>query len=482
LSRSKFVVLATVLAAACSEPPLTPLSPASPIAGRSSAKATPGPEKFVVVASAQSVSSALIAGIQAAGGTITGVMDSIGVVVATSTDPNFASRAAAVAGVSDVGPDATLQFSDPNQAFVPLSGYSVVVGGAGPVVGASESFRAAQWAPDAIKAPAAWQLGAQGAGARVAILDGGIHSAHADIAPNLDVARSVSFVSGQPFNSDVGDFWHGTHVAGIVAAPANGIGTVGIAPQATLIGVKVLHAGVGDFSAIIGGIYYAASPIASGGAGADVVNMSLGAVFSKKAAGAKALIKALNRATDFADKRGVLLIASAGNNYFNFDQTQFVSVPAMSNHVLSVSATGPVGFALGASNFDRPASYSNIGKSIITFAAPGGDFVLPGEDLCSVGASPNTITAPCWAFDMVLAPCRGIGASTTEYCFSAGTSMAAPAVAGVAALIVGTNPSKYRNAHAIETQLRHTSDDLGANGPDAFYGVGRVNALRAVSE
>jgi hypothetical protein len=103
------------------------------------------------------------------------------------------------------------------------------------------------------EAPDAWALGCTGQGARVAILDGGIHSTHIDIAPNLDVARSRSFVPGKAFNFDESctttppitcshdTFWHGTHVAGIVAAPDNGLGTIGIAPQATIIGVKVLN-------------------------------------------------------------------------------------------------------------------------------------------------------------------------------------------------------------------------------------------------
>src|SRR5205814_8545787 len=100
-------------------------------------------------------------------------------------------------------------------------------------------------------------------------------------------------------------FWHGTHVAGIVAAPANNRGTVGIAPGATIIGVKVLHCGSGLFSWVIQGIYYAATPIAEGGAGADVINMSLGAAFDRQGRGAAALAVALGKATTDGDQRGV---------------------------------------------------------------------------------------------------------------------------------------------------------------------------------
>src|SRR5690606_35189991 len=96
------------------------------------------------------------------------------------------------------------------------------------------------------------------------------------LAPNVDVAASTSFVPGFAFNGDVGTFWHGTHVAGIVASSGL-IGTAGIAPNATLIGVKVLHNGSGAFEWILNGILYAATPVAQGGGGAHIINMSLGA-------------------------------------------------------------------------------------------------------------------------------------------------------------------------------------------------------------
>lgn len=114
----------------------------------------------------------------------------------------------------------------------------------------------------AVEGPAAWATGAAGKGARVAILDGGIHSTHIDLAANIDLGASTSFVPGFAFNQDGGSFWHGTHVAGIVAAADNGIGTIGIAPEATLVGVKVLHNGSGAFSWVIQGILYAATPLA----------------------------------------------------------------------------------------------------------------------------------------------------------------------------------------------------------------------------
>src|SRR5881628_4251895 len=120
----------------------------------------------------------------------------------------------------------------------------------------------------------------------------------------------------RPFNTDsalrrstmrcdsADTFWHGTHVAGIVAAPGgpgnSNLGTVGIAPSATIIGVKVLHCGSGAFSWVIRGIVYAATPIAQGGAGADIINMSLGAIFPRQGVGAAQLAVALGKATTYA--------------------------------------------------------------------------------------------------------------------------------------------------------------------------------------
>jgi subtilisin family serine protease len=244
--------------------------------------------------------------------------------------------------------------------------------------------------------------------------------------------------------------------------------------------VKALHCGSGSFAAVIAAIVYAATPIAAGGAGADVINMSLGAQFPRQGVGAAHLAVALGKATTYAFQHDVTVVAALGNSATDLDHTaNVVFLPAMSPHVIAVSATGPLGFALGATNFDRPASYTNFGQSAVDFAAGGGDFVLPGNAGCSLPRNPSgTVMAPCWVFDMVIAPCRGSGSSISSYCFAAGTSMATPVVSGVAALIIG----KFGRigAAAVEARLRASADDLGKPGNDDFYGRGRVNASRAV--
>ena len=478
-------IVGAIVLAACAEPSTFP-----PIgAAGSSVANSQGQKDYVLVATGNSLPEQLEALVAAAGGTLIQAVHNIGVAVATSSDPGFAERAQRIAGIQDAVEDVTLQFVDPSMRVV--SGESLVGEGnadatAHGVVGGHDRFRALQWAPDAISAPAAWAAGNTGTGARVAILDGGIQSNHPDLAANLDVAASKSFVPGRLFNTDTTTFWHGTHVAGIVAArsAASNIansGVVGIAPNATLIGVKVLHNGTGSFGGIISGIVYAATPVAAGGAGAHVINMSLGARFPKSAAGGGPLIAALNRATAYAHGQGVTMIAGAGNDALDMDHSaDEVFVPAQSAHVIAVSATGPMGWAVPGATFDldRPAAYTNFGQSAINLAGPGGDDELPGNQICSKpvlasGSQPaGNLLQFCWVLDMVFST------NLNGWAWAKGTSMASPAVAGVAALVVG----KYgpMSPAQLETILRQSADDLGKSGNDDYYGRGRVNAARAV--
>jgi subtilisin family serine protease len=310
------------------------------------------------------------------------------------------------------------------------------------------------------------------------VLDGGIFAAHPDLDANVDVACSRSFVAGQTFDSDTGAFWHGTHVAGIIAAEDNNIGVVGIAPQATIMGVKVLHSGTGSFASVINGILYAADPAAFGAAGcarANIINMSLGAEFPKNGEGQ--LVAALNKALNFAASKGVLVISSAGNSGIDFGQAyNWTVVPGTSGSGIAISATGPLGWAAtGATDFDRPASYSNYGEGLISVAAPGGDAAYPGAENCTVAG----ITRPCWVFDLYLSTSRGTTANG-GYSWAAGTSMAAPTASGVAAILVQRFPGI--SLGDLKTKLFQTAIDAGRIGNDEFYGHGVVNALNACTQ
>ncbi|WP_255593709.1 S8 family serine peptidase [Pontibacter sp. HSC-14F20] len=141
--------------------------------------------------------------------------------------------------------------------------------------------------------------------------------------------------------------------------------------------------------------------------------------------------------------------------------------------VISISATAPSGWALApaTTSLDGFASYSNFGTSDIHFAAPGGDYMYPGNEITVIGG----IRQYVYVFDYVFSTGNG------SYYWSVGTSMAGPHAAGVAALLIGKNGGKMDPSHVL-AKLRATSDDLGKPGRDPYFGYGRVNALRAVTE
>ncbi|HEY6947909.1 MAG TPA: S8 family serine peptidase [Gemmatimonadales bacterium] len=482
------VMLLWVLSVGC-QPDSSPTGPGhSP---SNSAAAAGRPRQYLLGARGGTLPADLGTIVAGAGGTIVARVPEIGLAVVRAQEPGFRVRIEA-SGLADIAEDVVVPWHPGDHAAGPQLVANAPVA-ARAVGGGDESFYGLQWAPASIHAPEAWAAGYDGRGVRVAIVDGGIHSAHVDLAPNLDLARSASFALDAdgntiPFDQDVGTFWHGTHVAGIVAAADNGIGTIGIAPRATIIGVKVLDDGRGSFGAVAQGIVYAATPVDRGGAGADIINLSLGASLAGHGNGDEAtavpsakdaaqLRVFLGRATTYAYRQGAVVIAAAGNDGIDLDHTGSLAVvPAQSPHVLAVSALGPLGWALGFTGFDRPASYSNFGQSVIAFGAPGGDFALPGNDPCSMATLVGVVVQPCWVFDMVLSAVRGGG--NASYGWAAGTSMAAPAAAGVAALIVGKfgriGPAQ------VEARLRSSADDLGKPGNDDAYGMGRVNAFRAI--
>ncbi|TXK52663.1 S8 family serine peptidase [Pontibacter qinzhouensis] len=448
---------------------------------------------YIVLSTQEQLPAGLESKLAAANGKVNKLMPQAGVASVFSEDPEFVAKASKIPGVRSVVRDLEIEWLKPeDQKVVALENY-----GTPPFSGDNDRFFDLQWGHAAIQASEAWNAGARGKGVRIAVLDSGFDLDHPDLAPNIDLAASKSFVTGEQLGYALpGVGSHGTHTAGTIAAADNGIGIIGVAPEAQLILVKVLRdTGSGAFSWIIDGIVHATQQ------GADVINMSLGASLYRNGKylddngtpndptddflvkgdtkGVQELLIALDRATRYATKNGVTLIASAGNdaNNGNADQS-LVHIPSSSSGVISISATAPRGWALNPLNtfMDNLASYSNYGIKDVQFAAPGGDYMYPGNEIATIAG----VTQYVYVFDYVFSTGSNLTPGAASYYWSVGTSMAAPHATGVAALIIGQNGGQMDPAKVL-ARMRASADDLGKPGRDPYYGYGRLNALRAVT-
>ena len=319
-----------------------------------------------------------------------------------------------------------------------------------------DPLRAQQWGLDNIQAEAAW-TSARGAGALVAVVDTGVDLGHPDLAGQLVVFDDADMVEpegnctggkkkGRTCEQDgpQDENGHGTHVAGIVAAATgNGIGVAGVAPDAKVLPVRVLdEEGAGFADQIAAGIRYATAK------GADVINLSLGITTGvDQVAKITGELDPIYAAIDEAVAAGIVVVVAAGN-----EPVPLCAEPSAHPGVLCVGATD---------RNDMKAWYSNSSSSDTYLTAPGGQ----GSLLCSE--------------DIVSTYLRGAETFCDlpdGYESVSGTSMAAPHVSGVAALLV----SQGLLADAAKACILETADDLGMPGQDPVYGAGRVNAANAV--
>ena len=316
---------------------------------------------------------------------------------------------------------------------------------------------ARQWGPARIHALEAWrQTHATGFRMRVAVIDSGIDPSH----PDLSCAGKVLAVPGADLIGDGDGAYdangHGTHVAGIIGAcTRNGIGTVGVAPDATILPFRVLNeANEGYIEAIRVAIVRATD------AGAHVINLSLssGTVLDS----IPGQMSSLDDAVRYAISHGVVVVAAAGNN-----AAPLCEYPAVVEGVICVGAID---------GKDRRASYSNYplkpatGETT-TVVAPGGG----SGGLCG---NPTADVLSLWPPSLDTCDDGMAG-----YASISGTSMAAPHVSGIAALVydrIGGARSAEAAGRVIDAILE-SAEDMGAPGHDPLFGYGLVDALGALT-
>lgn len=310
---------------------------------------------------------------------------------------------------------------------------------------ASDPYSDEQWGLRMIKAPEAWEY-TTGKGIKVAVIDSGVDLGHPDLVGRIAKKAGLNLTEpGSPPQDDIG---HGTHVAGIIAAANNGIGIVGVAPKARIIPIKVCTEGSCDLADVTRGIEYAIEQKA------HVINLSL--AYGEVSALSPER-QELRDAIAAARAAGIVVVAAAGN-------TSPLFLPICHE-------PGRLAVCVGAVGPDRlRARYSN-GDATMTetyLVAPGGD----GNSVFgSLGSCDGEIisTYP-----------RGLEAFHCQlddgYAALAGTSMAAPHVSGVAALLAAQG---LAGGDIIERMLT-TAQDVGPSGRDPIYGYGLVDAEAAV--
>jgi subtilisin family serine protease len=337
---------------------------------------------------------------------------------------------------------ALLASKDPAVAFAEPDYAATADSASSPDVIPDDSLYNQQWALSKIGMPGAWGKTTGSPNILVAVVDTGVQLTHPDLQAKIwtnpgeipanyiddDGNGKIDDLHGWHFYHGgyglmledanvVDDYGHGSHVSGIIAASANNhTGVAGISWGSRILPVKALdNNGNGYYTDIAAGIIYAADN------GADIINLS---------AGGSAASTLLQEAVDYANAHGALVIAASGNN------GGAVYYPAACNNVLAVAATDEI---------DQRPSFSNYGPQV--------DLAAPGLNIVSTWYMSN-------------------------YLFKSGTSMSAPHVSGVAALLWSLDPSL--SASEVANLLFYSAVDIGPSGKDIYYGWGRVSADRAV--
>jgi subtilisin family serine protease len=403
-----------------------------------------------------------------------------------------------------------------------------------------------QWGLRMVKSDLARTVQPGDHGVMVGVLDSGVDATHPDIAPNINVALSRNFTTdlptdpnGAPFDGPCefagcvdppayDDNGHGTHVAGIIAAAANGFGLSGVAPGVTIVSIRGgQDSGFLFLQPVVDALTYGAD------IGLDVINMSFyidpwlyncpnnPADTPEQQLEQRTIIAATNRALDYAHDHGVTLVGSLGNNHEDLghprtdisspdfplntthprpiDNATCIDLPVEGNHVIGVSALGPS---------TTKADYSNYGVEQISVSAPGGYFrdglgtpafrTLANEVLSSYPR--NVVLASGWIDAAGNVTPAGVAAGVVSYCsggtcgyyrYLQGTSMSSPHAVGVAALIVSewgkkdkTHGGLTLKPDKVDRILTRTAAEHACPSPPLFSyaDVGRPAEFDALCE
>lgn len=488
-------VCTALLAAGCLV--MTPLAYADPGQAGSSGCVQGGPVlRYLVVFKQGTTEPAADTQIAASCGTSTIYYPQIGVAVVTSADPSFVNRIGPQRAYSAQGETYTDSDATPGARHKSdeLPGGDSVGNTSDPSAVSTVDDSAAQWDMNMIRAGAAHRITEGSPNVLVGVLDSGIDANHPQLAKALDPAASAGCVTGKPDPSPPA--WqptssaHGTHVAGIIAAADDGHGIAGVAPGVRVASVKVVNDD--------GYIYPEAAVCAFMWAAEHHMTVTNSSYYidpwvftCQDTPGQSVIYEAVRRAVDYATAHGVLNVAAAGNQAVDLadpgqdnrspdnvdpgDQQQrtltenCAELPAGLPGVVTVSAVGAK---------DVKAGYSSYGLGAIDVTAPGGDLSQRGADFgqpCVLSTVPD------------------------GYANSCGTSMAAPHVAGVAALLASVHPNAsprqltaWLNGEARPVSCPADYDLNGSGVQNAyctgdvsynsFYGHGMVDALAAVTE
>ncbi|MEU6081754.1 S8 family serine peptidase [Streptomyces sp. NPDC047108] len=437
------------------------------------------------------------------GGTVVAVHDRIGVIVAHSANPEFAAALRAVKGVQSAGATrtaplkaaTTTEVGKPEKVAEPRSAAALKAAQAS----GKEPLESLQWDIPAIRADKAAKVNPGSKKVTVAVIDTGVDDTHPDLAPNFSAKQSANCVGGvadtrkgawRPYTADD---YHGTHVAGEIAAARNNVGVAGVAPGVKVSSIKVSEPETSLFygEAVVCAFMFAADK------GIEVTNNSYYIdpwMFAcKDDADQGAIVEAVSRAAKFAERKGALHVASAGNSAFDLsaksikdtsspndttpaerdiDPSKCLDIPTQLPGVVTVSATGPKALK---------SYYSNYGLNQIDVAGPGGDKYQVPDAPAKDGRILSTMPGG-------------------DYAYLQGTSMAGPHVAGVAALIKSKRPDA--SPQEIQWLLKAQADNpacptepydpdgdgkvnaecTGTQHINSFYGFGIVDALDAVKK